>query len=617
MRRAATLTVPTFSSEVPKKKKAPVARTWAPVLPNLKSPRRNALLIDNVTPHEAPTPKLVDPTPIAKPARKPRPHSSPPITAKMVRHFANLGPQPPSPETPEHELDPYEAYFRAVEKKIERAFEQDSPHFKTPAAPPPRPFIEERPDISPGEPVSFRARPNIRFPSLPQNGAVGIAASPFAVAATPVSKQQAKDSNKEKASADMLAKLLDKLAPAPFDDEPMETPQRLASSGEGQQQLKKAINENLRRVIDLFRQLDADGSGAVDRMEFRKGIRDALGVNAALHPDDELDELFESIDTSRDGLIQYRELHHALMHRADGRLLSAGKNRKVTAVPPISVFPPGGQGGAQPRSPVDAPNSNRPPARRVRASSASSDSRKERHRSATAALQNAVNIVLHPLKRREVLKLYLEFKTQHEDGVCKVRSFDQLLKLTYPTETKQHREAMVKVAADHEAQAAKAAAAQAERQRDAQALFEALDVDNSGMIDMNEFLRLQSVGGLQMSRAELKALFHAKDADGNGTLDIEEFKQLCADSKLLEHKQAILSSGNAAKAKAEADAQAHKDLWQLGLPKEKPKPKDEGPKERPSLVGVAAAIANMRRAMGSVADGAAPNNTPRSARARA
>ena len=112
-------------------------------------------------------------------------------------------------------------------------------------------------------------------------------------------------------------------------------------------------------------------------------------------------------------------------------------------------------------------------------------------------------------------------------------------------------------------------------------------------------LQLRKVGSVSMSATELKALFFTKDADGSGELDRQEFAQLCADAKLLEHKSAILSHGQDEKARRDAEFTSKSALWKLGMPKEKPQP-PKLPAERPSLVGVSEAMANMARRMGSV-----------------
>ena len=97
-----------------------------------------------------------------------------------------------------------------------------------------------------------------------------------------------------KVSAEMLGALLDQMAPPPVLPEPDASPERLAD-GTGQAKLRHDIRFNLRRVIDVFRELDTDSSGEVDRVEFRRGLAAILGGSYAR---DELDELFDHIDES-------------------------------------------------------------------------------------------------------------------------------------------------------------------------------------------------------------------------------------------------------------------------------------------------------------------------------
>lgn len=75
-----------------------------------------------------------------------------------------------------------------------------------------------------------------------------------------------------------------------------------------QEQLKKVLNEHGAKLIDLFREWDDDGNGAVDKHEFRKAIA-ALGYDA---PKSQIDALFNSMDEDGSGWIEYHELKDAL-----------------------------------------------------------------------------------------------------------------------------------------------------------------------------------------------------------------------------------------------------------------------------------------------------------------
>ena len=61
----------------------------------------------------------------------------------------------------------------------------------------------------------------------------------------------------------------------------------------------------------MFRAWDTDGSGAVDRQQFRRAIKQ-IGFSA---PQTEVDALFDAMDTGRDGHLLYKEVHAALRSR--------------------------------------------------------------------------------------------------------------------------------------------------------------------------------------------------------------------------------------------------------------------------------------------------------------
>ena len=76
--------------------------------------------------------------------------------------------------------------------------------------------------------------------------------------------------------------------------------------------LRKALDERLVRVIDLFRQFDDDSSGLLDASEFAKAMRE-LGLTDA--PPEAIASVFASFDHDESGTIEYRELH-AIMKRS-------------------------------------------------------------------------------------------------------------------------------------------------------------------------------------------------------------------------------------------------------------------------------------------------------------
>ena len=74
--------------------------------------------------------------------------------------------------------------------------------------------------------------------------------------------------------------------------------------------LRDALSRSAARVIDLFRLWDEDGSGLIERKEFRRCIH-ALGFDF-LFNDDEVDLVFDDFDIDGSGALDYKELNKVL-----------------------------------------------------------------------------------------------------------------------------------------------------------------------------------------------------------------------------------------------------------------------------------------------------------------
>ena len=70
------------------------------------------------------------------------------------------------------------------------------------------------------------------------------------------------------------------------------------------EQLRDALSRNAVRVIDLFREWDDDGTGTVDKKEFRRGMKE-LGLEV---PKAEVNALFEAMDPDGSGKLSLAEL---------------------------------------------------------------------------------------------------------------------------------------------------------------------------------------------------------------------------------------------------------------------------------------------------------------------
>jgi len=336
----------------------------------------------------------------------------------------------------------------------------------------------------------------------------------------------------------------------------------LLSSREGQSQLRTAIRSNLQRVMDLFRELDEDGDGEIDRNEFRKGMQILMGKS---YPMDELDELFDSIDTSCDGTISYRELYRTVRSPTFLRAASASCTRPALCA--TQRMATAGRGGRVLEAAGDASG----------------------YLEAMSA-DGGTKPFLHPLREKEVLRLFHEFKSQHADGVCRVPRFDRLLRLKFPTESKEMISAMMSACISREQSRAQAAAEKTAHSKLVEQIFETLDEDGSGTISINEFLQLSKTIGLPKSK--LRAIFAARDTDGSGALDMREFCELVEECKLLENREAIEQAAE----ERTLVQKSKQELWRIGLPAEALKPRPPLA-ERPSLANVSSSLLSMRRAI--------------------
>ena len=71
-----------------------------------------------------------------------------------------------------------------------------------------------------------------------------------------------------------------------------------------QEQLRDVMAANNAKLIDLFREWDDDGNGALDKKEMRQAVA-ALGYEA---PKAAVNALFDSIDKDGSGFIEYEEV---------------------------------------------------------------------------------------------------------------------------------------------------------------------------------------------------------------------------------------------------------------------------------------------------------------------
>ena len=263
------------------------------------------------------------------------------------------------------------------------------------------------------------------------------------------------------------------------------------------EQLAEGLAKNLSRVIDAFRSFDVDGSGMIDKREFGEGLA-RVGLGEV--PREEMDALFDEIDVDQSGEIEFNELQAKLRKRnpdavaqeaildITGRDVRRGwrnmANLRRVAPRPL-MAPPAMAATLSPNLEV---------ARRMA---------QKWHGDASPATLEAV--VQRVVKQAGSLNMRL-------DAASDVPLMEQL---------------------------AEGLAKNLSRVID---VFRAWDDDDSGTIDKKEFRRgLHQLGLTEVPREEVDALFDEIDVDESGEID---FRELAA--KLKTKQRAKLSSVAAA-----------------------------------------------------------------------
>ena len=353
-----------------------------------------------------------------------------------------------------------------------------------------------------------------------------------------------------------------------------------------QLKLSRALEASHWRVIDVFRKLDVDGSGEVDRDEFHRTInacvRELGGLSAA-----DIDSAFDAFEHDASGRVSYAEFHRTLRRIAKEsgvvEALACGANgrggnarlgpTRVRSAPRIIPHAPSpSQASSQPASsqpppplpPPARPRPSRPaplpagvdensagkpstgkpgagkpgagkPGAGKRAVAEGGDRRRTDggaraareqwsqlwQSSSQAQLPKTVHDVSLPaMKRREVLALLCDWRSQQQARVSRVESVRALLRMHFPTATKAELDRWEEWVGSVKAAKATEEELIIARETGVRDIFDALDADGNGTIELREFLQLQASAGI--SEVELREMFGRRDADAGGELDFGE-----------------------------------------------------------------------------------------------
>jgi len=252
-----------------------------------------------------------------------------------------------------------------------------------------------------------------------------------------------------------------------------------------QEQLHDALKTHNVKLIDLFREWDDDGNGALDKKELRQAVA-ALGFEA---PRKEIDALFDSIDDDSSGWIEYEELKDALREKNAKR--ATKEHAKKTALAGKAAAAE--EGDVAGKGEEDFEAGMRQNAMERDAADADQDGKLDFGEFCQFVRDREEGeFTEEDLKKR--------FDALDEDGSGKVDMSEYLLWSL--------REAL---------------------SRSAQRVIDVLhawDEDRSGSVDAKEFTKAIRALGFDVDKEDAEAVFAALDADGSGQLEYKELNTM-------------------------------------------------------------------------------------------
>jgi len=248
--------------------------------------------------------------------------------------------------------------------------------------------------------------------------------------------------------------------------------------------LKEYLAFNQVRVLDLFREFDTDGSGRVDKPEWRAAWK-TIGPN---FPVGVVDEAFDIFDPDKSGTIEFGELDKLLRRKASDMWASLKQRKNGATSPPADQTDAEGLGRGEFKSNMQ-----------IKADDfyeADKDGNTElEYDEFVTMLRTRDAKAEPPLERSEAdLKNLFKQLDLDESGTVDLSEYIQWALAIAIKESKG-------------------------RVLD---LFREWDSDNSGYIDCAEFSQALNGMGFTCKKPDAKKIFEALDPDGSGQLDYRE-----------------------------------------------------------------------------------------------
>ncbi|KAL1500260.1 hypothetical protein AB1Y20_012928 [Prymnesium parvum] len=102
------------------------------------------------------------------------------------------------------------------------------------------------------------------------------------------------------------------------------------------------------------------------------------------------------------------------------------------------------------------------------------------------------------------------------------------------------------------------------RKRQIETMFNSLDTEGRGSIDLQEFMQLRDKSAA-LDEEKLCQIFNEQDKEGTGVIELHEFQQIVEEQKLLEFFAVVIDDGTKNKKREPDQRLGHPSTGKVGL----------------------------------------------------